>query len=170
MKSRISAPVWESRLPVGSSAKITSGRRQARGNGHTLLLTAGEFVGFVAETVGQTDRLDHLVEERLIGFVPAQVDRQGDVLESGQGRHEVEGLEDEADLVAPQQREVLLGECREVRFPDEDLPLVSRSSPARQCINVDLPEPEGPMIAVNCPWSNETSTLRRAVTCVSPEP
>ena len=31
-------------------------------------------------------------------------------------------------------------------FPD-----VSRSRPAMHCISVDLPEPEGPMIAVNAP-------------------
>ena len=30
-------------------------------------------------------------------------------------------------------------------------PEVIESRPARQCMSVDLPEPEGPMIAVNCP-------------------
>ena len=30
-------------------------------------------------------------------------------------------------------------------------PLVSSSSPARQCIRVDLPEPDGPMMAVKAP-------------------
>ena len=30
-------------------------------------------------------------------------------------------------------------------------PDVSESSPARQCISVDLPEPDGPMIAVKAP-------------------
>ena len=35
--------------------------------------------------------------------------------------------------------------------PSETLPLVGRSRPARMCISVDLPEPEGPMIAVRLP-------------------
>ena len=30
-------------------------------------------------------------------------------------------------------------------------PDVSRSKPARQCMNVDLPDPDGPMMALNCP-------------------
>ena len=37
-------------------------------------------------------------------------------------------------------------------------------------MNVDLPEPEGPMTAVNRPWRMSTVTPSRAVTCVSPEP
>ncbi len=32
--------------------------------------------------------------------------------------------------------------------PRSTRPAVTRSSPARQCSNVDLPEPDGPMIAV----------------------
>ncbi len=39
-----------------------------------------------------------------------------------------------------------------------------------QCMSVDLPEPEGPMIAVNRPTSNSTSTERSATTWVSPSP
>ena len=39
----------------------------------------------------------------------------------------------------------------DVDVADEDLPEVRRSSPARQCISVDLPEPDGPMMAVNRP-------------------
>ncbi len=49
-------------------------------------------------------------------------------------------------------------------------PLVTVSRPARQCISVDLPEPEGPMIAVNWPLMMSTSTSSRATTRVSPEP
>ena len=47
-------------------------------------------------------------------------------------------------------------------------PYVSVSSPARQCISVDLPEPDGPMIAVNLPASKATVTPSRARTSVSP--
>ncbi len=49
-------------------------------------------------------------------------------------------------------------------------PEVTVSSPARQCISVDLPEPDGPMMAVNCPRAMSTSTLSSATTRVSPVP
>ena len=39
-----------------------------------------------------------------------------------------------------------------------------------QCISVDLPEPDGPMIAVNWPAAKSTSTSSRATTWVSPRP
>ena len=39
-----------------------------------------------------------------------------------------------------------------------------------QCMSVDLPEPDGPMTAVNCPRSNSTLTPSRAVTTASPLP
>ena len=49
-------------------------------------------------------------------------------------------------------------------------PLVSESRPARQCISVLLPEPEGPMMAVNLPASKATVTPSRARTSLSPMP
>jgi hypothetical protein len=50
------------------------------------------------------------------------------------------------------------------------VPDVAVSRPARQCISVDLPEPDGPMIAVNSPRRNSTDKPSRARTPVSPEP
>ena len=49
-------------------------------------------------------------------------------------------------------------------------PEVTLSRPARQCIRVDLPEPDGPMIAVNSPRTRSTLTWSSARTSVSPEP
>jgi hypothetical protein len=49
-------------------------------------------------------------------------------------------------------------------------PEVRVSSPARQCSSVDLPEPDGPMMAVNLPVSNDTVTPSSALTCASPVP
>ncbi len=49
-------------------------------------------------------------------------------------------------------------------------PPVKVSSPATQCISVDLPEPDGPMIAVYSPWWKFTVTWSRATTRVSPCP
>ncbi|GAA4240925.1 hypothetical protein GCM10022254_67680 [Actinomadura meridiana] len=44
------------------------------------------------------------------------------------------------------------------------------SNPAMQCRNVDLPDPEGPMIAVNLPRGNVAETPRSAVTAPWPAP
>ena len=50
------------------------------------------------------------------------------------------------------------------------LPAVGRSSPARMCISVDLPEPDGPMTAVSLRCSTSIETPRSASTAVSPSP
>jgi hypothetical protein len=49
-------------------------------------------------------------------------------------------------------------------------PDVNVSSPATQCISVDLPDPDGPMIAVNRPGANATVTSSSARTAVSARP
>jgi hypothetical protein len=49
-------------------------------------------------------------------------------------------------------------------------PSVRRSSPARQWTRVDLPDPDGPMMAVNRPLGRSSVTSSRATTAVSPEP
>ena len=49
-------------------------------------------------------------------------------------------------------------------------PAVSVSSPATQCMRVDLPEPDGPMMAVKRPVGKSTVTSSRATTAVSPVP
>jgi hypothetical protein len=49
-------------------------------------------------------------------------------------------------------------------------PEVTVSSPAMQCINVDLPDPDGPMIAVSSPRAKSTSTPASARTAVGPVP
>ncbi len=50
------------------------------------------------------------------------------------------------------------------------VPEVGSSSPARQCRNVDLPEPDGPMIAVNSPRPKRADTPSSATTAASPSP
>ncbi len=46
--------------------------------------------------------------------------------------------------------------------PISTLPWVSRSRPARQCISVDFPDPDGPMIAVKWPLPKATEIPARA--------
>src|SRR5271170_4493076 len=54
--------------------------------------------------------------------------------------------------------------------PTNVCPDVGRSSPAMQCMSVDLPEPDGPMTAVNRPWSKVTVIPARACTATWPTP
>src|SRR5581483_3439038 len=49
-------------------------------------------------------------------------------------------------------------------------PLVTLSRPARQCMSVDLPEPDGPMITVKAPRPNSAVTSSRATTRVLSAP
>jgi hypothetical protein len=46
-------------------------------------------------------------------------------------------------------------------------PDVRESRPARQCSSVDLPEPEGPMMAVKWPRRKDVDTWSRAMTALS---
>ncbi len=50
------------------------------------------------------------------------------------------------------------------------VPDVGMSRPARMCIRVDLPDPEGPMIAVNLPRAKPVETSTSASTAASPSP
>ena len=54
--------------------------------------------------------------------------------------------------------------------PTNTRPEVAASNAARQCISVDFPDPDGPMIAVNWPGWNSTFTPSSAATWVSPDP
>ena len=58
----------------------------------------------------------------------------------------------------------LLLECAEVDPATITLPSVGRSRPAAQCSRVDLPDPDGPMIAVNVPAAKPRLTALSAVT------
>jgi hypothetical protein len=50
------------------------------------------------------------------------------------------------------------------------LPVVGVSSPAMMCINVDLPEPEGPITATSSPVRTSRDTPRSASTAVASSP
>ena len=54
--------------------------------------------------------------------------------------------------------------------PTKTRPLLGRSRPASMCMSVDLPEPDGPMTAVNWPTGTLRLTPRSACTADSPSP
>ena len=157
-------------FPVGSSPKMISGRAaSARATATRCCCPPESWVGPVLQAIAQTDRLDDRVQPRAPACGP-RCPWERDVLQGVERRQQVERLEDEADPVPAQ-----LGEPLSLR-PVTSVssrwicPEVTVSRPARQCISVDLPEPEGPMIAVNWPRGMSTSTWSRATTRVSPEP
>ena len=83
---------------------------------------------------------------------PGVDERQLDVVERGRPRQQVEGLEDEADLAVAHRGQLVVVHLR------DDLAAQHVGAPARACrgsrsrfMSVDLPEPEGPMIATYSP-------------------
>src|SRR5262249_9466706 len=107
-RSSITAwPFLESRFPVGSSARRSSGSPAAArgpaasaGPRHALLLTAGELAGQVLPAVGHPHPLERTLHSPLpLGRGhPTVGERQLHVLEDREVPDEVEALEDEADL------------------------------------------------------------------------
>ena len=135
-------------------------RDQRAGNGHALLLAAGELVGMMVRAVGEP----HRVERRHRAFAPlgrlddalARVEqRQLDVLERRGARQQVEALEDEADASrcarAPARPAAA---WRRRGRSARSGPVVGRSRHPRMCMNVDLPEPDGPTMVTNSPASS----------------
>ena len=122
------------------------------GDRDPLLLSAGELRGTVAQALLQPDARGDLAHRRAPRAATVEAQRQADVLSDGERGQQVEGLKDEPDPLAPQDRQPPLAQspparCRRAR----PCPEVGRSSPAATFRNVLLPEPDGPMIAVNDP-------------------
>src|SRR5918996_1000026 len=171
MKARISPPLRESRLPVGSSAKITDGRvARARATATRCCWppdsSAGRcFSRSPRPTVSTTPWI-----QRLSGFRPDR--SSGRVMFSP-------ALNIGSRLNAWNTKPTWSRRSRVSCFSDSrpsstspmnTRPDVSVSSPARQCMRVDLPDPEGPMMAVKRPAGRARLTPSRARTAVSPSP
>ena len=166
---RVSPEVAESRLPVGSSAKTTVGweTRSAR-YGDALLLSTRQLTRPVRAAIRRPHLLQEILEPRLVRLRAGDRQRQANVLLRAQHGEEVEELEDEPDVLAPElvrsvSPSVVTSVPSMATVPD-----VGLSSPARMCISVDLPEPNGPMTAVSLPRSTSRLTPRSASTAVSP--
>ena len=120
MNERISAPVRESRLPVGSSAKMISGRlARARATATRCCCPPESSDGRCLRRFVETDGLDDVVEPRRVGRAAGESGREGDVLGRRERRHEVERLEDEADPIAAQLGELLVVELGDVGVADQ---------------------------------------------------
>ena len=105
------------------------------------------------------------------GLIAGELERQHDVLGRREHREQVEELEDEPDVRRGAACVSSVSSRSPMSTPAiETSPEVGLSSPARMCISVDLPEPDGPITAVSRPSAMSSETPRRASTAVSPSP
>ena len=120
-RARTSRPVRVSSAPVGSSAKTTSGRvTSARAIATRCCWPPESWEGrwrrrFSSPTRAATSRTS---PRRSAAAVQPQ--RQRDVLRDRERGQEVEGLEDEADPLAPQDRQPPLAESGQVGVAERD--------------------------------------------------
>ena len=142
---------------------------QCPGDGHPLLLAAGELARPVVRAIGQAD----LVERVERPFAPSRrchagVDqRQLHVAPGRSGREQVELLEDEADETVAHGGERSSSKPATSWPTRRYAPSVGTSRHPMMCIRVDLPEPEGPTTATNssvdrCGHTPERGHLERA--------
>src|ERR1700722_10904061 len=95
---------------------------QGPGTGTALLLPARQLPRPVGQPVDDAQLVDQVVEPLLVHLAPGQVDGQRDVLGRGEGGDQIEGLKDEADVVAPHLRQPPVVEGPDVEVADEGLP------------------------------------------------
>ena len=89
-------------------------RDQRARDGDPLLLAAGELRRPVRAAVAEPDGLDQRLEPGGVDVLARDAQRQEHVLLGGEDREQVVALEDEADLRAAQQRELVVAEGGEL--------------------------------------------------------
>ncbi len=170
-KERISAPVRESRLPVGSSAKTISGRpTSARATATRCCWPPDSSAGRCPSRSPSPTAATTAANHSGSGRRPARV--SGSAMFSAAFSA---GTRLKPWKTNPARSRRNTVSCRSDRLPSSTSPMNtcpedSVSSPATQCMSVDLPAPDGPMIAVNRPAGNATLTSSIARTSAAPGP
>jgi hypothetical protein len=114
-------------LPAGGAVEIAGRligenqlRRRAEGarQCHALLLAAGKLRRIMVQPVTEPDRLqfDPRAGEGI--GAAGEFQRNGDILERRHRRHQMKGLEDDADIVAAKQRQRVFVHAGEIRIAD----------------------------------------------------
>ena len=166
-------PVRESSAPVGSSAKTISGRgTSARATATRCCWPPESWLGQVVQPVAAGRRSSTISSNHASsGSVPASVSGSRMFSRAVSDGIRLYCWKMKPEPVAPQQRQLGLGQLAESSVsPMNADPEVSRSSPATHCISVLLPDPDGPMIAVNRRAGKSTVTPASAWTAASPTP
>ena len=136
----MSALVFESRLPVGSSANTTAGRESsARAIATRCCCPPESSAGRWVAAVRQADGVEQRALPLGIGLAAGDRERQLDVLLRRQHRQQVEELEDEADLVAAQPRQLLVVEPDDLGSVDRDRARRRRVEPGEDVHERRLP-------------------------------
>ena len=150
-----SAPVPLSRLPVGSSARTIAGSPTSARATATRWRSPPE--SLAAEWRSRWERPTRASaaaarSRRSAAGTPGVEQAVGDVVDHRRRLEQEEPLEDEADPGRPEPRQLVVARRRRRRDPRPRCwPLLGRSSVPIRCSSVDLPEPEGPTIAVSSP-------------------
>ncbi len=120
--SRSTSPLaFESRLPVGSSAKTTAGlETSARATATRCCWPPESSEGRWVRRSLEPDRVDQPVEPLAVGLAAGDRERQHEVLLGGEHRQQVEELEDEAELVAAQLGQLAVVEVGDLLAVEDD--------------------------------------------------
>ncbi len=164
-------PVAESRLPVGSSAKITVGREtSARAIATRCCCPPESSAGRWRRRSPRPTRSMTDSTHSASGFVPAiwSGSRMFSSAVSVGSRLKNWKMN---PMLWRRSNVSFLSLSSAISVPSIDtVPDVGRSSPARMCMSVDLPDPDGPMTAANWPAGTSSETPFSASTAASPSP
>ena len=124
----------------------------------------------VLDAVAEADLLQLPARNRLgVGGLRVRVEQRQHRLPQGRGpRQQVELLEHEPDRVVAQRGQRVRGQRADIAAVDEQWSRVGTSSPPIRFIIVDLPDPDGPMMATNSHAATPNETPSRARTVCSP--
>ena len=147
-------------------------RDQRARDGDALALAARQLAGPVAGVLAQPDPVQqrrHALRALGARQLALQQQRQLDVLEHAEHRHQVEALEDEADRVQAQGRSAAAPTGWRVSLPSTStVPDVGVSTQPIRLSSVVLPLPDGPAMAMKSPSTTSSVTPRSAGTTTLP--
>jgi hypothetical protein len=107
---------------IGKQYRRINGKRSS--NRNTLALAPRKFIGKMVNAVPELHQFEKLLRA-VFNFLSrplAQMQRQRDVFETIQRGKEIEELENEADLIAPNPGQIIVREVREIFSIDPNLP------------------------------------------------
>ena len=131
----------------------TRARGESAGDGDALLLAARQLARIMPRARGESDGGQGLGGARFGLVAPRQFERQGDIFERGESRHQMKMLKDDADLLAAQRRARVFVERREIAPENPRLAAAGVCKPAMIESSEVLPDPEGPTSAARSPPS-----------------
>ncbi len=167
----MSCPVFESRLPVGSSAKTTVGREtSARAIATRCCWPPESSDGRCVRRSASPVRFSRSSKKSRSGFTPA-IESGSRTFSSAESIGSRLKNWKTKPMCSRRSSVTSLSESDATCLPAiSTWPPVGLSSAASRCMSVDLPEPDGPMTATSSPGVTESVTPRSASTAASPSP